>query len=109
MTNKEKYYDEFMAPKLLELAKEAQVHGLSFLSIVEWAPGKTGRTHYAVQGEQGLAFRMTNWAAQCHGNVDSFWLAMQRYAIKFGHSSIFLHNQGIPEQSEMTISVKING
>jgi hypothetical protein len=96
MTDGERYYDEEIAPKLAELERDAPAHGLSFLALVEWAPGEHGRTHYTVEGTQGLPFRMANWAAQCGGNVDAFWMAVQRYAMKHGHGSIFLRQQGIP-------------
>jgi hypothetical protein len=96
VTDGEKYYDEVIAPKLSELAKDAQAHGLNFLALVEWAPGEHGRMHYCVEGTQGLSLRMANWAAQCNGNVDSFWMAVQRYAMKYGHGSVFLTQQGIP-------------
>ena len=98
ITPGERYYDDVIAPRLAELAREAQANGLSFLALVEWAPGENGRTHYTVEGTQGFSFRMANWAAKCQGNVDSFWMAVQRYARKHGHGSIFLHIQGIPEQ-----------
>ena len=93
---KEKYYDEVIAPKLSELAKDAQAHGLNFLALVEWEPGYHGRTYYCVEGSQGLGLRMANWAAKCNSNVDVFWSAVQRYAMKHGHSSVFLSQQGIP-------------
>jgi hypothetical protein len=96
VTDGEKYYDEVIAPKLSELAKDAQAHGLNFLALVEWAPGEHGRMHYCVEGTQGLPLRMANWAAKCNGNVDSFWMAVQRYAMKYGHGSVFLTQQGIP-------------
>jgi len=98
MTDKEKYYDDVIAPKLSEMAKDAIAHGLNFFALVEWEPGEYGRTHYCVEGRQGLPFRMANWAAQCGGNVDMFWLTAQRYAGKHGHGSFFLKQQGIPEK-----------
>ena len=96
MTDGECYYDEEIAPALAKLARDAQAHGLSFFALVEWAPGEHGRTHYTVEGTQGFPFRMANWAAKCNGNVDAFWMAVQRYAMKHGHGSIFLQQQGIP-------------
>ncbi len=96
VSEKEKYYDDVIAPKLSELAKDAQLRGLNFLALVEWAPGEHGRTHYCVEGTQGLPLRMANWAAQCNGNVDLFWMTVQKYARKYGHESVFLTLQGIP-------------
>lgn len=98
MTEKEKYYDEVIAPKLSELAKDAQAHGLNFFALVDWGKSEYGRTHYCVEGTQSLPFRMANWSAQCDGNVDSFWMAVQKYARKYGHCSVFLELQGIPSK-----------
>lgn len=100
MTDGEKYYDEVIQLRLSELAKDAQAHGLNFFALVEWAPGEHGRTHYCIEGKQGLPFRMANWAAQCSGNVDTFWLTVQKYAYKYGHESVFLSQQGIPLKGE---------
>jgi len=97
-TEKEKYYDDVIAPQLMAIGKDATEKGLNFLGIVEWAPGYTGRTHCCIEGTQGITFRMANWAATCRGNVDSFWFAVQRYAMKYGHTSIFLKDQGIPSK-----------
>ena len=97
MTDGEKWYDEHLAPKLLELAKDAHKHGLSFLAVVEWETGETGRTAW-MQEAHGLPIRMANVAAQTKGNVDAFWMWVQRYAKEHGHSSIFLDQQGIPQK-----------
>jgi len=96
MNDGERWYDKHVAPKLREIAKEAHDHGLSFLAVVEWEPGETGRTAY-MQENTGLAIKMANVAAQTKGNVDSLWMWVQRYAREHGHRSLFLHIQGIPE------------
>lgn len=98
-SEKERYYDEVIAPKLAEIAKDAGEQGLNFVALVEWEPGSLARTACAAMA-QGLSFMMANWAAQCCGNVDSFWMAVQKYAMKHGHSSVFLKEQGIPENPE---------
>lgn len=41
---KEKLYDDEIAPVLLQLAKLAQDNGLSFVAGVEWEPGEVGKT-----------------------------------------------------------------
>ena len=102
MTKAEKYYDMTIAPALLELAKDAQDHDISLLAVCEYAPGETGRTAYLCKGHS-LVMSLTNAAAQCRGNVDSLWMWVQRYAMKHGHSSIFLQQQDIPAVSTRSI------
>ena len=98
MTPGEQYYDEHIAPKLLALCNEAKALGfLGFVALVEWEYGETGRTAFVLE-KSSLVCKMTNIAAQCGANVDKFWFWVQRYAREHGHSSIFLHEQGIPHQ-----------
>ncbi len=42
--DKEKLYDEKIAPELLRLGKLCQDNGLSFVFGVEWEPGEVGET-----------------------------------------------------------------
>jgi hypothetical protein len=103
MTKAEKYYDKEIAPKLLELAKDAAAHGLNFLALVEWKAGGHGRTFHTAFVPIGLPLQMANWSAKCGGNVDAFWMAIQRYGMENGHSSIFLREQGIPESTNPAV------
>lgn len=44
VAEKEKLYDDEIAPVLLQLARLAQDNGLSFVAGVEWEPGEIGET-----------------------------------------------------------------
>jgi hypothetical protein len=99
MTGKEKYYDEALLPKIVDLATACEEQGLSFLALCEWEPGEYGRT-VVLQQNCSPAFRMADAAARATGNIDSFLLAMKRHAITNGHSSLYLANLGIPEVPE---------
>ena len=94
--SKEAYYDEHIAPKLMALAKECEDNGLSLLAVCEWDPGEYGSTR-SVQAGSSFAFRMADTAVTARGNVDSFMMAIERYAMKHGHSSVYLHLLGVPE------------
>jgi len=96
MSDAERYYDEVLAPRLLELAEDAAKHGLPCLCVVELSPDRHGRTQCAADRQPGLPFQLIAWAAQTMGNVDALWMAVQRHARAHGHSSIFLAEQGIP-------------
>ena len=98
-TKGEKYYDKHIGPKLLELGQDAQLNGLSFFAMVEWAPGQHGETLY-VQKSFSLSLIMAKWAAASRGNVESLWQAIQKYAVKYGHNSVSLAALGIPYKPE---------
>ena len=100
--SKEAYYDEHIAPKLLALAKECEDNGLSLLVVCEWEPGEYGSTRN-FQAGSSFALRMVDTAAKAQGDVDSFMMAIERHAMKHGHSSMYLHMRGIPETPNVVI------
>lgn len=94
-SDKEDFYDQHIAPELLRLVKLAEENGISLIAMAEWEPGETGRTA-ALQSSAGFAIRMAEAAMRSLGNVDSFMLAMTRYAREHGHNSIYMANAGVP-------------
>jgi hypothetical protein len=97
--NKEKLYDEEIAPKLLELCKLAQKHGMSFVACVEYDPTNAGygRTEWQAPDEGGklsAAQRLVHWAARSEGNIDRLMMAVDRHGREHGHSSIYLQMAG---------------
>ena len=85
----ERYYDEHIAPKLMELARECEDHGMSLVAVCEWKPGETRSTRTIREGA-GAALRLTDAAAVSVGNLDKFMMHMERRGRKYGHSSIYL-------------------
>ncbi len=60
---REKFYDEKIAPELFRLAKLCEENGLSLVCGVEWAPGDIGRTAFITK--EGSEFmRRANLALQ---------------------------------------------
>ena len=94
MTNEE-WYDAEIAPELMRLGKLCEARGMSFLCQVEYAPGETSETKAVVAG-YGIKTAIAWMGMECHGNVDSLWWAIKRYAAKYGHSSAELHLAGVP-------------
>jgi hypothetical protein len=92
---RETFYDEQIAPVLLDLAKKCQDNGLSIAAMVEWDPGETGRTA-ALAGNSGFGIRMVEMAMRCHGNVDSLIMGLMKYGTEHGHNSASLHLLGVP-------------
>jgi len=96
VSDKEKQYDEQIAPKLLEAALLCRQLGMSIVAHVEWEPMESGTTRI-ISDDASFALRMALLAAEAKGNIDAFWMAIERHAKKVGHNSVFLAMRGIPE------------
>lgn len=94
-STKEDVYDQHIAPELLRLAKLAEDNGISLIAMAEWEPGETGRTA-TLQAGHGFSIKMAEAAMRCLGNIDSFMMAMTRYAQEHGHNSIYMDRLGVP-------------
>lgn len=92
---REAFYDAEIAPALRALAMRCHANGLSFLAVVEWAPGETGRT-YSQSPPAGLGIRWADAAARANGNADSLIFALMKEAQENGHSSMCLKMLGVP-------------
>jgi len=106
MSEREKFYDEEIAPTLLSMAEQCRARGMSMIAVVEYEPGtseedigSTGET-VSLQHEAGLKMRMIQAAVQAHGNADILITALMRYGAEHGHSSICLKRLGVPLQPE---------
>ena len=60
---KEKFYDDSIAPELLRLGQLCKDNGLSFVAGVEWEPDEVGRTACLAK-DAGEALRRANEALQ---------------------------------------------
>lgn len=98
-SDNEKFYDEEIALKLLELARQCHARGMSFVANVEYDPGETASTVQLTESA-GFKLRLTAWAARCHGNVDSLWNVIVKHARQHGHNSVYLSLAKVPEQPE---------
>lgn len=86
---REEFYDREIAPELKKLCQKCEGNGLSFLAIVEWAPGEVGKT-MSVHAESGIGLKMVLWAMQANGNADSLIMGMMRHGKEHGHNSVCL-------------------
>ena len=102
MTDGEKYYIEHIAPKLLEIGKDCEKHGFSFLAQCEFDKDQRAYTQF-LGPNYSMSILTTYLAISSNGNVDSLWLNIQKHARKYGHSSAFLSVQGIPENPKIQI------
>ena len=96
MSEKEKLYDDEIAPALLALGKQCEQHGFSLVAVVEWEPGETART-VTLQAGASFKLKLVELAARCCGNVDAMFMGLMKYAKEHGHSSIFLKRLGVDE------------
>lgn len=92
---REKFYDEEIAPALLTLAEKCNKAGLSFLAVAEWEPGDIGRTMHYVQ-PYGPQMDWAAAAARSGGNVDALIGFLVNSAKASGHSSAYLMQLGVP-------------
>lgn len=98
MTNEE-WYDREIAPKLLELSNLCGNRGMSFVSTVEYAPGKRSRTQ-RLTPSAGLEMNMLALCAASGLNVDGYMIGLIRYCREHNidtSQSAFL-NQSSPDQ-----------
>ena len=88
MTNEE-FYDQEIAPKLLELCDKCKERDMSFLALVEFEPEHRGRTE-RMSSKISIGQRLAHWAARADGNLDAVVFAAKRYAKEHGHNSVVL-------------------
>jgi hypothetical protein len=90
----EQFYDEVVAPALMDLAKQCQERGLSLVAVCQYDSDGSGTTR-ALTGSLQPHIRLTDYAAQARGNVDSLIIALVKDGEKYGHSSMFLNRLGV--------------
>ena len=83
MSDKETYYDEEIAPALLELANKCKEAGLSFVAVVEYAPDELARTRM-LQQDAGLKITMVEHCAHTAPNMDGYVMGLARYCNENG-------------------------
>lgn len=77
---RERIYDEFIAPKLLEVADLCRTHDLPMIAAVQYSGDSWGETSVTgVVGGEHLALTMMRIAARARGNLDSFVISLLRY------------------------------
>ena len=84
----EAIYDTEIAPALLAVVERCRELDFSLVAHVEWHQGETGVTQYVPDGAS-LQMRMTQFAANSHGNFDQLGINMLKN-FDCG-ASIFLH------------------
>ena len=97
MEDKEKFYDESIAPELARLAELCHERGISFLAAVEYGPGSIACTSWFVEG-YSWPLEMIAEAVEAMGNIDLFLFsaklaAKQRDDVR-ADTSIFLREGG---------------
>ena len=79
MTESEKFYDDVIAPALLDLAGKCGERGMSFLSVVEYDPGNKAVTQRYAQ-DPSLMMILIRHAIKTMPNLDSFVIGVLKYA-----------------------------
>ncbi len=89
MGDKERIYDEQIAPLLAQAGKIAEANGMPIVAQVEYLPGEFGLTA-CLPESTGYAMTMLYWAARSKRNFDAFMFAVMRHARERGHTSSVL-------------------
>lgn len=74
----EQYYDDEIAPALLELCKKCNERGMPFVAAVEWKKDIVGLTSQQTP-DAGLAIIMIALMARSAPNFDSFYINFIRW------------------------------
>lgn len=92
MTNEE-FYDEEIAPVLLELGRKCLERNMGLFGYVTFDDEGGGRTLMKPANAPEI-LRWLDVLAQCREdvsiNIDKFWIASIRHAKEHGHSSAFI-------------------
>lgn len=81
MSDCEKFYDDEIAPMLLEISKRCEAMGVSFIGVVEYKHGSRGRTA-TISSDAGLEMRMLDFCARTGSNIDAYIISLIRYCRK---------------------------
>jgi hypothetical protein len=83
MSESEDWYDREIAPLLLALANKCGDRGMSFLSVVEYEPGRRSRTQRLLESA-GLEMTMISHCAMTAPNIDGYMIGLIRYCRERG-------------------------
>jgi nicotinamidase-related amidase len=93
----EQFYDDVIAPKLLEVMNLCREHGMPFVATVEYAPGEYGTSaDLPAEEDRSLPMDWAYAAARSNGNGDALIMRMIRQAEKRGHGSVYMMQLGVP-------------
>jgi hypothetical protein len=94
MESREQFYDEHIAPALLELARKCEANGLSMLATVQFGPADTDRGDTVMlQPGASLSMVMVRHCMKTAPNIDGFMIGLTRYCNEKGidtSSSIYM-------------------
>jgi hypothetical protein len=96
MDDKEKVYDDEVAPLLRQVCDLCEKHGMPMLAVVQFNQTDWGHTAYT-SGPYPLANMRHCYYFAKSGNFDASMGAVLDDARKYGHSSIYLTLLGVPQ------------
>ena len=75
----EKFYDDVIAPKLMEIGELCVKNNIPFLAVIEYDPGELGRTFFQT-ADENMAMTMMCHCARTVPNMDSYVLGIIKWA-----------------------------
>lgn len=93
---REAFYDNEIAPVLLELMRKCNAQGMPFLATVEYNPGEYGTSaDLPARPARSLPMDWAHVASRCMGNADTLIGHLVMQARERGHASVYLKMLGV--------------
>ena len=95
MTEKEKYYDDEIAPLLRKIAKMCKEKGMSMVCAVEFNRNEIARTAL-INKDPGIEISMVHHCAKTVPNIDAYVIGIKRYCKEKGidtNQSVYLSDR----------------
>jgi hypothetical protein len=93
----EQFYDDVIAPKLMEIMRLCHDHGMPIVATVEYEPGACGTSaDLPANPSRSLPMDWAYVAARSQGNADSLIGYLVSQAKERGHGSVYLMQLGVP-------------
>lgn len=94
-SDRERFYDEVIAPALHSVVQQCEAAGMSIIAMVEFEP-----EHFERQGSEQpsacISFQFARLATEVNGDFDRFVACVMKHAEMNGHKSKFLLQLGVP-------------
>ncbi|MHB8286701.1 MAG: hypothetical protein ACYDD1_18765 [Caulobacteraceae bacterium] len=97
MSANEQFYDDEIAPALLDLARKCEARGMGLFASVEYNEGDFGST-INKPAQKSDTLLMAYLAARAHGNIDALAISWGRLCKERGHACIVLLAAGFPRE-----------
>ncbi len=90
MSEKERIYDEQIAPLMKQIIDICKREGFGLSGFVELEEEVTVLTHLEPEERHTAQMRLSYYLLRSHGNLDTFFMYVLKDAEENGHNSVYL-------------------